>query len=93
MQRWLCRWNTGVEVSQSIPSFSHTFSHFRLMIHPKLIKVDQKPNGVMEDDLGVWYKLADQKIGLAAPVKKVLEQVLQQNKELSHDAHGAMCEA
>ncbi len=93
LKRRLHQLNPSVEIAQTLPSFSHTFSHFRLLMHPKLIKVDQKPNGVMEDDLGVWYKLTDQKIGLAAPVKKVLEQVLQQNKESSHDAHGAMCEA
>jgi len=62
--------------SQSLPIISHTFSHFRLHMHPKLIQISKKPNGVMEDDLGVWYKLTDQKIGLAAPVKKALEQVL-----------------
>ena len=53
-------------------------------MHPKLIQISKKPNGVMEDELGVWYKLTDQelgqkvgqKIGLAAPVKKALEQVL-----------------
>jgi A/G-specific adenine glycosylase len=64
----------------SLPVISHTFSHFRLHMHPKLIQISKKPNGVMEDDLGVWYKLTEQKsgqkIGLAAPVKKALEQVL-----------------
>jgi len=62
-------------------------------MQPILIHIDRKPNGVMEDGLGVWYKKSDQKIGLAAPVKKVLEQVLLTNKETTHDAHGAMCEA
>jgi A/G-specific adenine glycosylase len=83
--------------SQSLPEITHTFSHFRLHIHPMLIQIDKKPNGVMEDDLGVWYKLTDhkfgQKIGLAAPVKKVLEQVLNSNKEQPHESYGAMCEA
>jgi len=55
------------------------------------------PNGVMEDDLGVWYKLTDQnighKVGLAAPVKKALQQLLNSNKEQPHESHGAMCEA
>ncbi|QMU61812.1 MAG: A/G-specific adenine glycosylase [Gammaproteobacteria bacterium] len=83
--------------SRTLPVISHTFSHFKLHMHPKLIQINKKPNGVMEDDLGVWYKLTDQKvgqkIGLAAPVKKVLEQVLNCNKEQPHGAHGAMCEA
>ena len=79
--------------SQLLPVISHTFSHFRLHMHPRLIQINKRPNGVMEDDLGVWYKLTDQKIGLAAPVKKALEQVLNSNKEQPHESHGAMCEA
>ncbi len=79
--------------SRLLPAISHTFSHFTLHMHLRLIQIDKKPNGVMEDDLGVWYKLTDQKIGLAAPVKKVLEQVLTSNKEQPHESHGAMCEA
>lgn len=79
--------------SQSLPVISHTFSHFRLHMHPRFIQINKKPNGVMEDDHGVWYKLTSHKIGLAAPVKKVLEQVLNNYKEQDHDSHGAMCEA
>ena len=79
--------------SLALSTIQHTFSHFQLRMHPRVIRIDKKPNGVMEDAHGVWYKKADQKIGLAAPVKKVLTQVIQQKKENSHDAHGAMCEA
>lgn len=99
--------------SQSLAVITHTFSHFRLHMHPRFIQIDKKPNGVMEDDLGVWYKLTDlefgqeysqelgqemgqkigQKIGMAAPVKKALQQVLNSNKEQSHESRGAMCEA
>lgn len=83
--------------SESMPVITHTFSHFRLQMHPKLIQIDKKPNGVMEDNLGVWYKLTDKKIGhkigLAAPVKKALEQVLNSNKEQPHESYGAVCEA
>jgi len=74
-------------------AISHTFSHFQLHMRLRLIQVNKKPNGVMEDDLGVWYKSTGQKIGLAAPVKKVLEQVLNSKKEQPYDAHGAMCKA
>ena len=99
---WLNKQNkNSVLTSQSLPIISHTFSHFRLLMRPMLIQIDKKPNGVMEDDLGVWYKLTDQemghkigqKVGLAAPVKKALEQVLNSNKEQPHESYGAMCEA
>ena len=97
--------NKSVAQYQSLPVITHTFSHFRLHMHPMLIQITKKPNGVMEDDLGVWYKLTDPKvgqivgheigpkIGLAAPVKKALDQVLNSNKEQPHESHGAMCEA
>lgn len=93
MQKWLRRFHQEGLLWYALPTISHTFSHFRLLMHPMLIRIEKKPNGVMEDDLGVWYKKVDQKIGLAAPVKKVLEQVIQQQKEPLNDAHGAMCEA
>lgn len=93
LRRWSNQHFKNSGTSQILTTIQHTFSHFRLKLHPRVIQIDKKPNGVMEDTLGVWYKKTDQKIGLAAPVKKVLAQVMQQKKENSHDAHGAMCEA
>lgn len=94
MQTWLYKaWKRKHSCILELPTITHTFSHFRLQIHPKLITVDRKPIGVMEEDLGVWYKASNQKIGLAAPVQKTLQQVLLHKKDSSHDAHGAMCEA
>lgn len=94
MQKWLHNtWKSNSSEILELPSITHTFSHFRLQMHPKLIRLDRKPIGVMEDDLGVWYKASTQKIGLAAPVQKTLQQVVLHKKESSHDAHGAMCEA
>lgn len=94
LDAWLTKhYQKGAYRTQALPEVTHTFSHFKLHMHPRLVHIDNKPNGVMEEGLGVWYKISDQKIGLAAPVKKVLEQVLQLNKETTHDSHGAMCEA
>ena len=94
LQIWLNKnWKIKFSKVQALPTVSHTFSHFRLHMHPKLIRLDKKPIGVMEDDLGVWYKSVRQKVGLATPVKKTLQQVLQRKKEEPHDAHGAMCKA
>ncbi len=92
LKGWLGQMHEKCIHTQDLPAIQHTFSHFRLLMHPKLVQIDNKPNGVMEDDLGVWYKKADQKIGLAAPVKKVLAQVMKQQKETPHGAHGAMCQ-
>ncbi len=98
LEEWLVKHHRdSSQQSHQLPVISHTFSHYKLHMHPKLIQVSNKPNGVMEDDLGVWYKVTEQKdahkIGLAAPVKKALDNVLNSNKEQSHESHGAMCEA
>ena len=93
MRAWLNKmWKLNDSNAKKLPSITHTFSHYRLLMHPSLIELSKKPIGVMEDDLGVWYKASTQKIGLAAPVLKTLKKI-QLKKETTHDAHGAMCEA
>ncbi len=93
MDNWLVKtWKTYSLNSLGMPAITHTFSHFRLIMHPTVIQLGNKPIGVMEDELGVWYKASTQKIGLAAPVRKTLQKILQQ-KENNHAPHGAMCEA
>lgn len=94
LHRWLGRtYPAGAFKTTTLPAITHTFSHFRLYMHPTLVRVDGKPIGVMEDAVGVWYKVPGEKIGLAAPVRKALQQVILRTKENSHDAHGSVCEA
>ncbi len=94
LQRWLVKTcKTDIFQMKALPVITHTFSHFRLHMHPTLVHVDSKPIGVMEDAAGVWYKDPDEKIGLAAPVRKALQQITLRTKENSHDAHGSVCEA
>ena len=94
LHEWLIgKWKNGCFELTSLKPITHTFSHFRLTMHPQLIQLNHTPIGVMEDDLGVWYNADNHKIGLAAPVKNTLLQHFQHKKEDSHDAHGAVCEA
>lgn len=52
----------------------HTFSHFHLLITPVLCRVSVNANSVA-DNASIWYKPnSDMTVGLAAPVKKLLEQ-------------------
>ena len=52
----------------------HTFSHFQLTIAPQLIHISRKDSAVAEADW-LWYNLADPpRLGLAAPVKKLLKR-------------------
>ncbi len=58
----------------------HTFSHFHLDITPVQISLkDNNPaNCVMEQPATLWYNLRQpQKVGLAAPVKKLLTSLTQ----------------
>jgi len=62
--------------AQSVwPVLRHTFSHFHLDMQPLQLEVSE-PAGI-EDNAGrVWYDLeAPPRIGLAAPVKKLLGQL------------------
>lgn len=56
----------------------HTFSHFHLDISPIHIRLDGEPRRIMEAPPQLWYNgHAPQKVGLAAPVKKLLDTALQ----------------
>ena len=60
-------------ISEQRPQFRHTFSHYHLDITPVVCQITQT-DGVAEVN-EVWYKRgANQALGLAAPVKKLLQQ-------------------
>ncbi len=60
---------------EALTPFRPTFSHFHLDIEPLLIRVDTTGAGV-QDAGGRWISPADPgELGLAAPVKKLLEQL------------------
>ncbi|KAF1068757.1 MAG: Adenine DNA glycosylase [Pseudomonas citronellolis] len=59
---------------QALPGLTHTFSHFQLSIEPWLVRVDDMTGAVAEADW-LWYNLATPpRLGLAAPVKKLLKR-------------------
>jgi A/G-specific adenine glycosylase len=58
------------------PSHRHTFSHYHLMIEPVAQAINTKTLGIMEADRWVWYNMRQpDNRGLAAPVKRLLEQL------------------
>ncbi|MDN7141385.1 A/G-specific adenine glycosylase [Pseudomonas sp. JQ170] len=60
--------------SQALDGLTHTFSHFQLAIEPWLVRVDDTRAHVAEADW-LWYNLATPpRLGLAAPVKKLLKR-------------------
>ncbi|MEO1901085.1 MAG: A/G-specific adenine glycosylase [Alcanivorax sp.] len=61
---------------ENLPGFRHTFSHFHLDIEPQLIRVDSHGHAVQDAAQGRWIDpAAPGELGLAAPVKKLLDQL------------------
>ena len=64
----------SLSASQALDGLTHTFSHFQLAIEPWLVRVDDTRAHVAEADW-LWYNLATPpRLGLAAPVKKLLKR-------------------
>ncbi|HVL01047.1 MAG TPA: NUDIX domain-containing protein, partial [Dongiaceae bacterium] len=65
--------------------FRHTFSHYHLDIHPVQVQLAKRPNKVGESGLvagseQVWYnRRLIEGLGLAAPVRKLIDQLLQES--------------
>ena len=60
--------------TQALTGITHTFSHFQLSIEPWLVRVNSQASRVAEADW-LWYNLATPpRLGLAAPVKTLLER-------------------
>jgi len=61
---------------ETLIAFRHTFSHYHLDITPVLVKLSKQPDLIMEGTKGLWYNLSKpEEIGLAAPVKQLLESL------------------
>lgn len=70
---------------QALAPLSHTFSHFQLHIEPLLVEAAARGPRVAEGDW-LWYNLASPpRLGLAAPVKKLLKRAA----SLIHPTPGA----
>ena len=63
-----------IQTRHELSGLTHTFSHFQLAIEPWLVRVGQHGSPVAEADW-LWYNLATPpRLGLAAPVKKLLKR-------------------
>jgi len=73
-----CRRNYGleIEIDGERPSFRHTFSHFHLDITPVTARAVGTSERIMETADTLWYNLdRTEKRGLAAPVKRLLDEL------------------
>jgi A/G-specific adenine glycosylase len=74
-----CRDELGLDIRplKPWPMFRHSFSHFRLDITPIPVRTTGASLSVMESDATVWYNVERPDArGLAAPVRKLLQQLL-----------------
>jgi A/G-specific adenine glycosylase len=59
----------------ALSTFRHTFSHFHLDITPLRVAVKDPAASMMEEGRYLWYNGARHNLGLAAPVKRLIEQI------------------
>ena len=60
---------------------AHSFTHFDLTMHPVEVRLNPKPQQVMEADRWLWYNnAAPADVGLAAPVARLLKGLAEQGK-------------
>jgi len=72
------------------PVLRHTFSHFHLDMRPLQLEVSG-PAGIADNADRMWYDLGEpSRVGLAAPVKKLIQQLQSRQGEPRYDAHRQM---
>ena len=76
-----------LQQQRGLAPLRHTFSHFHLDINPEHCAVTETPGNVADADTLCWYS-GGQRLGLAAPVKKLIETT-----ELMNDANRTMRKA
>lgn len=65
------------EQQQSLAAVRHTFSHFHLDIEPWLIQVQSSAPLCVAESNWLWYNPSNpQRLGLAAPIKGLIERAL-----------------
>lgn len=72
-QGWLATHQADAAETEALESFRHTFSHYHLEITPVLVRL-QQPLTAVGEATEHWYNPEKpSEIGLAAPVKKLLD--------------------
>jgi A/G-specific adenine glycosylase len=60
---------------EALPAFTHTFTHFRMLIQPVMLLLDKQPQGAAEPG-SVWMESDDaMKAAIPKPVKSILEKL------------------
>jgi A/G-specific adenine glycosylase len=78
-QNWCLIKKLAIDSQQVLPTSRHTFSHYHLDYTPLVIQTNSPTNFVMEANQSLWYN-AGALLGLAAPIKQLLQQHNRENK-------------
>jgi len=73
-----CMQRFGVDAAQAetLPEFTHTFSHFKLHITPLLVQTARKPRQMQEPG-SVWLEVEDAlRAAIPTPVRKLIEELI-----------------
>ncbi|PIE40860.1 MAG: A/G-specific adenine glycosylase [Gammaproteobacteria bacterium] len=82
------RIGTTIESITTWEVIKHTFSHYHLMITPIHIRISIPPKSIMEGEQQIWYNpLHPADFGLAAPVARLLKQLLDNRFEHLKGTH------
>src|SRR5690606_9835996 len=73
---WLAARGCVVASRRELASLTHTFSHFRLHIRPVHVQLEQPPAQVADVDARWYDPAATLALGLAAPVRRILENYM-----------------
>lgn len=77
LAQWLAREAWTPHSIRNLEPRRHSFSHFHLWIHPRLILLKKGGCRVLDGDALVWYNpREDQMRGLSAPVQQLLRELL-----------------
>ncbi len=72
-------WQLQINEAEIWQNFVHTFSHYQLQITPLKSLLARPAHSIMEQGSWLWYNMQHpQELGLAAPVKKLLQRLSDQ---------------
>jgi len=64
----------AIEAIEQGTAFRHTFTHYHLDIQPIYVQVLHWETCIHENDKVRWHRAGKYDMGLAAPIKKLLDQ-------------------
>ena len=69
-------WASEIDGSEALPPFRHQFTHFRLDVNPRLLRVRRRADVVYDADRYAWFEPNDKrKFGLSAVAVKLLAEI------------------